>query len=310
MKARKSTTNSTNGVSKAPNFDEVVSSLKKQGITAIRKRKFRLLGDEKIPDFFLGPSFDLSEPQVKRPDFWVPIGFDGSAWQVFLCVPPWMKKGSVAAEWYLTWRDGFRLDSSEGLLEDPEDFIRSTLDQLAMPDSSIWRQDGMSERETSTYEAIREEAHALLSKAMQEAKKLDQNASLTNSASIEADSAPPLSGQIAMAVELAFRAGQLSERGAWYGRSIPTVARKGMPLVHAQKTNTGPRLRWTQKAEELMRENPAISTKVIALRLKDAEVVFTTDNWETVDFEDGTPSKSFAVFSRAVSRIRSRLKKL
>lgn len=310
MKAPKSTTNTKGRVSKAPSFDEVVSFLKKQGITAIRKRKFCLLGDEMIPDLFLGPSFELSEPQVKKPDFWVPIGFDGFAWQVFLCVPPWLKKKPIALEWYLTWRDGFRLDFTEGILEDPKDFVSSALNELARPDSSIRRDHGMTEREISTYEAIRKEAHALLSTAMREANNLDQNASLTNRAGMKANYASPLSDQIPVVVELAFRAGQLYERGVWYGRSIPTIARKGMPLVRAQKTNTGPRLRWTKKAEELLRENTAISTKEIALRLKDAGVVFTVDNWETVDFEDGTTSKTFSAFSQAISRIRARLKKL
>lgn len=295
----------------APNFATMICLMREQGIKAIRKRKFRLHGEAMFPDTYLGPSFELSEPEATPPDFWVPIGFDGSAWQVYLCVPPWLENDPVAPIWYLTWRDEFKVGSSIELSDDHEHFVHGTLSELEKPIHSIWHLDGMTEQEKSACDLARGQSLALLRRAMEEAHALDQG-SRQSAYRIDPPYGMmlPLSHQIAMVIEMAFRAGIHFERMAWHGRNVSGVARKAMPLVAAQKTTTKPRLSWTEKAEDLMRENPKIKARDLAIRLNKEEIVFTTDDWETVDFEDGTDSKSFGAFSRAVSRIRTRLKKL
>jgi hypothetical protein len=297
--------------SKAPNFNEVVAYLRNHGIKAIRKRKFRLLGEDMVPDTYLGPCYDLSEPEVTPPDFWVPVGHDGSGWQAYLCVPPWLENDPVAPDWYLTWRDAFKVGSSTELSGDHEHFVHGTLADLEKPIHLIWHVDGMSEQEISACDLARGQSLTLLRRAMEEAHALDQG-SRQSAYGIDPPCGMmlPLSHQIAMVIETAFRAGIHFERMAWYGRNVSGVARKAMPLVAAQKTTSTSRLNWTKKAEEMIRQNPKIKPRDLAIALMKEEIVFTTDEWETVDFEDGTPAKSFDAFSRAVSRIRSRVKKL
>jgi hypothetical protein len=257
-------------IHKAPNFDEVVRSIRGQGIKAIRKRKFSLLGEDLIPDTVLGKSFDLNEPPVKKPLFWVPIGFDGYGWKVYLCVPPWMKNAPIASKWYLTWRDFFELGTTDELLEDPEYFVHSTLDELTAAKVNFTSNLNPDVRDDfAAYQTAVVECHDLLRRAMVEAFRINSSSESCESQRHDNDRNLPLSDEIARIMELSFQAGRLYERRAWYGRKIPMIARKAMPLVVAQKNKSGPRLSWTKIAAEFLCENPAIKPRELLWLLAD-----------------------------------------
>lgn len=110
-------------------------------------------------------------------------------------------------------------------------------------------------------------------------------------------------------IELAYRAGKLSERFALHYRGIPEIAESGESMVRARRSsNTGSKLGWTKAAEGILSENLGMKPRKMAIELQERGVLFTLDDWANVSFEDGTPDKTWKAFSTAVGRIRNRLK--
>ena len=127
----------------APTFDDVVKRLKDEGIHSIRKLRFRLVSEEWAPDYYFGGTHSLDDPtELEEPDFWVPVGFDGYGWTVFLCVPPWLANDSRAANRYSVWKDGFDWVDSGELSEDSESFIHSMLSEMAVFEELVPRSSG------------------------------------------------------------------------------------------------------------------------------------------------------------------------
>lgn len=298
-----------------PSFGEVVETLKAKGLRLIRKRRFRLLGPDMIPDYCLAKSQDLDAPEPGEPDFWVPEYWDGYGWKVALCVPPWMVGDESAAEWYRIWRAGFLWPEHGEVSDDPEDHVRHTLSSLRDMSNLIAQVSSkLNQNDPGHYDLVKsEEAFAIakthLENAMVAAYKLDGSFPPRELEGLGERELLRLSDQIAEIMELAFRAGKLEERGAIFYRLIPSICRRGKKHVDAQKSSDGARLKWTKATEEILRDQPSIKTRALAEILRAKEVIFTTDGWGSVDFEDGTASKSWDAFDRAVSRIRTRLNK-
>ena len=64
-------------------------------------------------------------------------------------------------------------------------------------------------------------------------------------------------------LELAFRAGRVSERHSTYYRGIPNAAQDGMPMVESKGTSA-PRKEWTAHVQVLLAKEPTIKTQAIA----------------------------------------------
>lgn len=307
----------TDAVRLAPSFEDVVSSLKMLGITSIRKRKFRLIGEHDIPDYYLGYTSALEEAKLKKPDFWVPVAHDGYAYQVYLCIPPWFKNKAYSLKWYELWKDHFKIGLSDEISDDPEFFVHSILEEIAKSnaehcDSTKSRRGGkMNEHETGMFNALRQTSRALLKKAMISAWESDRSTMKAPPALDRESDTLPLSDQLAFMIEAAFRAGAHYERGCWYGRNIATIARQGLVLVNQIKNQKGARKTWTKRVEQLLRIDPKIKTMTIAKTLDEEDLISTSDDWEHVEYPiAGTydcKTVSFDAFSRSISRIRCRL---
>lgn len=299
----------------APLFDEVVAGLKNQGIKVFRKRRCRLFGDDKIP--FSGPvtSSDLDEPEPEEPAFWIPEYWDGYGWKEALCLPPWMAGSEGAAEWYRIWLPDFMWPEHGEVSDDPEDHLRHTLSSLRDRSNLIAQVSAeLKPNDPGQFDLTESEKAFTLAKthmenAMVAAYKLDGTHPPRERESLGERELLRLSEEVAEIIELAFRAGKLEERGATFFRRIPSISRRAKKIVDAQNTSGGARLKWTKETEKILLEQPNIKTMEIAEILNERGVVFTLDNWDNVDFEDGTASKSWGAFDRAVSRIRTRLNK-
>lgn len=307
-------------IHRAPTFEDVVSSLKMLGITSIRKRKFRLIGENDIPDHDLGYTSALEEANLKKPDFWVPVAHDGYAYQVYLCKPPWFKNDAYSLKWYELWKDHFKIGLTDEISDDPEYFVHSILEALTKINSEDYNSANskkggkMNKYETGMFNALRQKSYALLKQAMISACEYDRS-TMKSPPALDRDSDTlPLSDQLAFMIEAAFRAGAHYERGCWYGRNIATIARQGLVMVNETKNQKGARKIWTKAAEELLIKNPKIMTRAIAKILDEADLISSSDDWEHVEIPiPGTyqcETKTFAAFSQAISRIRCRLEKI
>lgn len=303
----------------APNFDEVVRGLKEEGIHSIRKRRFSLIGEDWVPDYYLGPSRALDDPTaLEEPDFWVPIGYDGYGWTVFLCVPPWLENDPRAANWYAIWRDDFDWLTSGEVSEDSEYFIHRTLSEMAAFDELVPINPDGSSKEDAEADLQRARAAAkagmtALKQAMIEAYQIDGTFPPRTEGSLAEGEVLKLSDQIARVMERAYRAGKLHERASLYYRGVPEVARGAKVLWDAQRGKRRRKLKpWEAKAVEILSTKPKIKSRELAERLHAEGILFTGDSWDTVDFEEGfggpEGSLQWNAFERRISGLRKYLR--
>lgn len=221
-----------------PTFDKLVSSLQ-------RGKKFEKI--KKVQQSVSGncadgqeQRFPLEEAELKSPDYWVPVAFDGYKWSIFPCCPPWLE--STCSDVTPIGRTIGDIDREEDLMLQPEAFLFSeyqALRNLERKRVNAWEALEGSKPEQATEEQLLA-AESVLSSPPNSVEELEAGLALEHldkacrEAGIGGKEEPVIPNSIAVItriIALAYKAGRHAEKADIYRHRLPEgnrfVSRKG-----------------------------------------------------------------------------------
>ncbi len=307
-------------------FDQAVADLRESGITQIMRMKMKMqtyapptrpdIAPKEYATIVDWNRFKLDEGTLADGEWWIPTGFDGyQSWTHSVCAPhwiisikkrrEWMEKNSHLQEWP---------DHGEQS-DDPTHFINKEL--------GILRWQFQADEETP------KKHHEKLNKTLKKLQKVGSEY-LAEAIELALQTEPEhhrvtrqqllLGGRaigsyvdkrITRILELAFRAGRVSERHSTYYRGVPNAAQDGKPMVEniGKGKRSSPRISLKGLDKILVdfmelnpsSKNPAILSELIAERLIESRSHAT----KTHRFKKGKWNTKGAAYKK-LDRLRDR----
>jgi hypothetical protein len=279
-------------------FDQVVTNLKESGITQIMKMKVRMqtyappTRPDMAPKEYLSivdwDRFKLDEGTLAKGEWWIPTGFHGyQSWTPSFCAPHWITSENERSKWMNENTVLFEWPDHGEQSDDPTLFISKEL--------------GILKWQFCASEEIKEKHHEKLNETL---KKLQKAGSeyLAEAIELALQTEPEhrqvtrqqllledrgigsyVDKRVIRILELAFRAGRVSERHSTYYRGVPDAAQDGWPMVERIGSNN-PRKEWTSHVQALLAKDPKITTQGIAESLKENSLC----DWGDLSYKKAT----------------------
>ncbi|MFT3990668.1 MAG: hypothetical protein QM680_04585 [Luteolibacter sp.] len=290
-------------------FDEVVAEMREEGISAIQKSHFKIQDDGR-PVMVSGKWVGISEARdLKKPEFWMPVGYDGEAWKIKLCAPDWMK-GKEAIDWFSKHEESFRWRSEGEVSEDSEDYIHhelATFRATAKPRKQSGDVHPLAVKLART-------SVGYLEQAMLKGYEFGGGFPPKSRADLRDGEVLFLEPKIARIMELVYRAGYAAARSSLYYRGIPDDARKGKKLVDAQHQVRGTIMPWIQEAEKFLTENPhlvpekpKIRDRTVSEFLKGKGIIIPDYDNQRIGIEGENREIKWKSFQQEIRRICTRI---